>query len=708
MKKKILSLNLVLLMLAMMVQPVSAGQYDAVDYSDVIDNIAAERGSMVEAPDEFTTASDAADDTLTQYKDIVNNIGSNDNNVSTYSNTTAYDIWVESEHFMSDTDASGKGWTYKADENKLTLDNCFIQDTAIRASGDLTVYAKGKVDIMADRDSKMGFGYDGIETDGFLTLYAAGDELSIWGGDGIVRYGVSASYAKGGNAITARGGFLGVFVSGETILYGGENSEGTTVKLGTFGIYAPTVQLTSQNKAKVKIHGGSNYNTSSDSTAGVGIIAARVSIEAESYISAGERGTCSAPGIFFSESCEFGAVNSEVAGSSGIDGRAYAIQNPDDNKPRYSIHTTVTDKGYNVKTAVKKYTFKLIGNGGYTSNGNTQLSFTDYYPASYQLSKYVFERTGYTQIGWNQFAGMDDLSVPLNDVYTPTSPSQLTAYWAKTNKGEVLLNCLEGQFSDGKCYKNYGNKSVELPESLLYSGNKLMLLGWSDEPDSDPAENDSYVYAGKWYAGGTTVDPDSSKTTVMYGRAADNGVIYHPMAGILKNGGNIIVQGLKGTLSTDKTVQVIGQEKMNAPAGYEFAGWSVSEDSDVVKYKPGDEITLKKGALYNLYAVWDKTSYTYSPENGVTVTYRPDDKNISIELTSEWCSKNSVSNSACALYRNGKQISAAAQKYSSGTNVKLSMDYTGSDDISCSIFTADTKWKPTRQPITFSITDVKE
>ena len=92
----------------------------------------------------------------------------------------------------------------------------------------------------------------------------------------------------------------------------------------------------------------------------------------------------------------------------------------------------------------------------------------------------------------------------------------------------------------------------------------------------------------------------------------------------------------------------------------------------------------------------------------MTVTYRPDDKNISIELTSEWCSKNSVSNSACALYRNGKQISAAAQKYSSGSNVKLNMDYTGSDDISCSIFTADTKWKPTRQHITFSITDVKE
>ena len=56
MKKKILSLNLVLLMLIMMVQPVSAGQYDTMDYADVIDQIAVERGSMVDAPDEFTTA----------------------------------------------------------------------------------------------------------------------------------------------------------------------------------------------------------------------------------------------------------------------------------------------------------------------------------------------------------------------------------------------------------------------------------------------------------------------------------------------------------------------------------------------------------------------------------------------------------------------------------------------------------------------------
>ncbi len=667
MKKKLLSLNLVLLILVMMVQPVSAGQYDAMDYLNAVDSIAVESTSM----------------------------------------SAAYDIWVESEHFMSDTDAFGKGWTYKADENKLTLDNCFLQDTAIRASGDLTVYAKGKVTIMADRDSKMGYGYDGIETDGFLTLYAAGDDLSIWGGDGVVRYGVSASYAQGGNAITARGGFLGIFISGKTDFYGGENTEGTTVKLGRFGIYAPTVQLIGKNKAKVEIHGGSNYNTSSDSTAGVGIIAARISIEAESYISAGERGTCSAPGIFFTESCEFGAVNSEVVGSSGIDGRAYAIQNPDDSKPRYSIHTTVTDKGYNVKTAVKQYTLKLIGNGGHTSNGKSQLSFTDYYPASYSLADYVFERTGYTQIGWNQFAGMDDLSVPLNSVYVPASPSQLTAYWAKTTKGDVLLNCLEGQFSDGECYKNYGNKAVELPESLLYSGNKLMLLGWCDELDSDSNENDSYVYAGKWYTGGTTIDPDSSKTTVMYGRAADNGVIYHPMEGTVTNGGNIIVQGSKGTLNTDKTVKVIGQEKMNAPAGYEFAGWSVSEGSDVVRYEPEDEIVLKAGALYNLYAVWNKTSYTYSPESGVNVTYRPDDKNVTVELTSEWCSKNSVSSSVCALYRNGKQISADTQKYSSGSNIKLSMDYTGSDDITCSIFTADTKWKPTRQPITFSAADIK-
>ena len=64
MKKKILSLNLVLLMLIMMVQPVSAGQYDAMDYSDAVDKIAVESGSMVAAPDEFTTASDT-EDTLT-------------------------------------------------------------------------------------------------------------------------------------------------------------------------------------------------------------------------------------------------------------------------------------------------------------------------------------------------------------------------------------------------------------------------------------------------------------------------------------------------------------------------------------------------------------------------------------------------------------------------------------------------------------------
>lgn len=146
---------------------------------------------------------------------------------------------------------------------------------------------------------------------------------------------------------------------------------------------------------------------------------------------------------------------------------------------------------------------------------------------------------------------------------------------------------------------------------------------------------------------------------------------------------------------------------MNAPAGYKFAGWSVSEGSDVARYEPGDEIVLKAGALYNLYAVWNKTSYTYSPENGVIVTYRPDDKNISIELTSEWCIKNSVSNSVCALYRNGRQISADAQKYSLGSNIELSMNYTGSDDISCSIFTADMKWKPTRQPLTFSAADIK-
>ena len=94
MKKKILSLNLVLLMLIMMVQPVSAGQYDAMDYSDAVEQIPVERGLMVAAPDEFTTASDA-DDTLFRHRESTHDVGVDNGNVSTYS--TSYMISVGSD-----------------------------------------------------------------------------------------------------------------------------------------------------------------------------------------------------------------------------------------------------------------------------------------------------------------------------------------------------------------------------------------------------------------------------------------------------------------------------------------------------------------------------------------------------------------------------------------------------------------------------------
>lgn len=676
-------------MLIMMVQPVSAGQYDAMDYSDAVDQIAVERGSMVAAPDEFTTASDA-DDTLFRHRESMHDVGVDNGNVSTYS--TSYMISVCSDYFWSDKDNSGYGWKYVSDEHSLLLDG--YNGSGITASGDLDIYVKNNAVVRGS--SGTNYASNGIEVDGDLTIYVSDGKFDVYGGDA-AKQGGYAVYSTKNLLVLTDNNAKATFTGGKT----------TTGTVGGYGLVAvSSAYLIGSRTSYVTVVGGSRPNTGTTAHGGIGIFSTNVYVGVDSTIKGGTA-YCDAPGIRFIDSCEFSAVNSHITGGTTRNSDGGAIQNIDDKKFLVSKHTDVSGTIYDIYIKVKQYTLKLNGNGGNTSDGLTQMSFTNYYPASYALAQYIFYKSGSTQVGWKSWMDGDDPILPLNKLYVPTSPCQLTAYWVNTTKGDVLLNSLEGKFSDGTFYKNYGSTSVELPASLRYSDDGLMLLGWSDELDSDPAENDSYIYAGKWYTGGTTIDPDSSKTTVMYGRAANNGVIYHPMEGTVKNGGNIIVQGSKGTLNTDKTVQVIGQEKMNVPAGYKFAGWSVSEGSDVVRYEPGDEIVLKAGALYNLYAVWNKTSYTYSPENGVTVTYRPDDKNISIELTSEWCIKNSVSNSVCALCRNGKQISADAQKYLSGSNIELSMNYTGSDDISCSIFTADMKWKPTRQPLTFSAADIK-
>ena len=100
--------------------------------------------------------------------------------ISQNSFNVPYVIMVDGTIFHSDRDTSGEHWSYTAENHQLTLTN--YSGGSILASGDLTIFSEGNVNIVGSDGND--YGNDGIQVTGTLNFYIWNTFLSVSGGDG--------------------------------------------------------------------------------------------------------------------------------------------------------------------------------------------------------------------------------------------------------------------------------------------------------------------------------------------------------------------------------------------------------------------------------------------------------------------------------------------------------------------------------------------
>lgn len=705
MKKKLLSLNLVIVMLLMMAQPVFA------------DNICLGKNANVSISDNIKSMYNVNHSTYSNNTSMIdlNEKRFDDGQYMLLSTNKVYSINVESVTFKSNSNAKGDNWNYTAEDSTLHLDN--YNGGTISAGGDLIVEAKNGVIINGNANNY------GIYAEGDLLLSIINSSVNITGGSGIGNYegkpAVSAkhsiyiqnfsnsdSYFYGGNSVSA--------VAGDAIK-GGISENDEIVLFEDYGV-----------NGRLYIKGGYSSNNNN----GAGIYGGSIYISCDSSINGNSNYMYTTVGIYYENELIFGTNDIVVNTGNGNDKDWWAIAG----KPEtyaYSNHTKIDtstnsinsgngyeDVVYRVVISVNKYTLILDGDGG-KCEGKSTIVIEDKYPYTINLSDYIFKvDEGYIQVNWVN-ASSSDL-IPLADMYQPEEDTILKASWLQADKGNTVVNSVIGKFEDGKEYKKYTDSTITLPKSVK-NDSKGILTGWRDsiyfkyEDGSESGESCNHICKGNWYAPGSEYKADLNKINEIYSdfvfEESDFAAVrYHPGIGQIKSNGNIIMQQINEFKDGQESLNIkvpTAEKYIVTPSGYEFAGWSDKENSSSIKYKNMDNIEISNKTITDLYAVWKYVGYTSSPENGITVTYKPNEQNVTVLMTAEWCKKNNTSNAICALYRNGKQIASAVQKYSSGSDMKLTMNYIGTDDIQCSIFTIDTNWKPTRTEVTFDMSDIK-
>lgn len=100
--------------------------------------------------------------------------------ISQNSFNVPYVIMVDGTIFHSDRDTSGEHWSYTTENHQLTLTN--YSGGSILASGDLTIFSEGNVNIVGSDGND--YGNDGIQVTGTLNFYIWNTFLSVSGGDG--------------------------------------------------------------------------------------------------------------------------------------------------------------------------------------------------------------------------------------------------------------------------------------------------------------------------------------------------------------------------------------------------------------------------------------------------------------------------------------------------------------------------------------------
>lgn len=710
-KKRLLCLNLALVMALLLALPISASANTIETSGDVQQN------ESPSPPPHITDTADFRTDSMASY-------------YSTAKAGQPYDIYVDDVKISSDTDASGNGWSYTAAENTLLLKN--YNGGEIYSYGDLTVvssgtatvepvslndgiYAAGNLNILIMDGKLMVYGASSGSAPTFAA--AAKGDLQCHSYDGASAYFSGGSTdgegVLGGDALCSHNG--NITLSGSNINVLGGSSE---LYYGGFGIYtSKSVYLDADNCTV--IGGASEYGY------GCGISGKSIYITGDNFWIDGDYGTYSSSlsisgnrgeihgstygiccdnvsiygsttvesdqvGIYFAKSCRIGPALTTISGAK------YAFRWPEAvSAPTYDSHLTLSGNSLSYTFTPKQYTLILRDDDGVITVGSTMTTLKAYYPTSYQLGLYLFKFPGYVQVAWED----GPYTVyPLDTEFLPQSDYFLSTMWLKADPGDIVLNGLSGTFEDENFYQKHSTDSVTLPDSLTYTDPNTHLMAWCTEVVSTP-DKLTQIYGGQWYACGETVSA-TNDTSVYYGRAYNGGAyaIYDPTEGSVAAGGSIIVQGTDVTWS-DLVVYAPGEDEVVAPEGKILLGWSTEEDSNEVTYAPGEPILLPKKTITRLYACW---LTVVEADEGLTLSRLPGADTIHVNASAEWCETTDAETVVCAIYDvNGKMLTCRMVS-TTGGSLQFDVPY-HADAHSCIIFGLDENYAPTCDAVSCEI-----
>lgn len=666
--RRIISLNLALLLLASLALPAGATQAARTDAPGEEGTLLTRRLDQIAADDGGEGAGPAVAEHVDEPAELS-------------AGGDPYHIGVGDTAFYSNVDKSGAGWAYTAADHTLTLDG--YQGGGISASGDLVIYAGGDNQITGQDSSY--FGQDGIIVEGELEITVERDStLRAEGGNGAYEAGQGVS----------ADGTLTCWVYGNLIATGGDVTASNA--LGGDGLHSRmTVALYGQGAVTAK--GGKGVN----SMGGCGILSGFVYVGTESMIYGGS-GKYGGDGIYFGNSCLLGVIEGVFTGGSatgygGIDG--YPIRgSASELKWYYDEHTNVREYGNSVLVSVKEYMLKILGNGG-QRDGQTSFTDTQKYPAFYNLAEYIFQWDKYTQVGWQEESGG---FIALDDLYVPEANTSLKAQWIMVDPGDIVINSLSGTLDDGTHYRSQ-RAALTLPTQITDQyGTASTVLAWSSTVEAQP-DPTTKIMQGVWYEGGSVIQPDQSGVQLLYARTPYGAYVrYHPNGGAFQTGGTVLVQGTTAT-AEDLEVYAVGGETMTAPEGYAFKGWSRAANVDAVRYGAGERITVPAASnsnIVDLYAVWEQREFTQEIEAGAQVRYVPAAGSVKVELTDEWCREKGGETVIAAGFTDGaavKLLEADAAPCGAG-GARLAFQCSSAQPVKVRLFVLDENLAPVCEP----------
>lgn len=597
-----------------------------------------------------------------------------------------------------DADASGTGWSYTASNNRLTLTDAYGGDPISVYTG-LNLYVDGTVTINGANGSDAIYhkldNLSGADTDDYLTVrILSGSQLTLKGGDGST-WGGSGIYS---NYI------VNINCQGTLILNGGDaDTDSFTNDAGELeesyagdGIFASGIIL---NGSGITSTGGNiNSYSTEHGLAGCGIYGRIVYVRADCTLQGGYSNYDPGPGLYYTSSCTFG-FNTITMINGGT--KSALLRSSTASAYTLAAHTTMTRKSSsNYSTLYIKpnsYGFRMSGEPGwYKKVGTATFSSLEPYPTTYNLADYSpdFFRDNYALVAWEHYTSGEVF--PLNATYTPESYTLLEAVWVSATPTALvtILNGLDGKLSGDQLYRRFEGKTIELPSTLTYEDDNI-LLGWSSQI-APKADSTTGLLGGLWYEGGDIVAPSATSATLLYAQSAGEGqyALYHPNGGTFTSGGTLLVQGSKtaGTM----TISAPDASCVTAPEGMQLAGWATSADAAAARYEPGDSVILTKGTVTHLYAKWEPKEYI-AQFSGLTITHCPGTGALEIAVPGGWDSETGTTTLTAALFNSsGKALSTAVAETAAEATMELA--YTG-EIPTLRIFRQDEDYLPVGDPL---------